>query len=121
MASGTQKVLTQVLKLVDAHDLVRRGAGGRAAAQQCSSAAAQQPTCAVAGRSAARMLCWPNAPCPSCPSLAGPNLAPLPPPQYGSVAYPKHHTQKDISDIYLFAYVSAAQPGTWEPGCWLAC
>lgn len=26
--------------------------------------------------------------------------------QYGSVAYPKHHTQKDISDIYLFAAVS---------------
>ncbi|KAL4458202.1 hypothetical protein ABPG75_013067 [Micractinium tetrahymenae] len=46
MASGTQKVLTQVLKLVDAHDL------------------------------------------------------------YGSVSYPKHHTQKDISDIYLFAYAT---------------
>lgn len=43
MASGSQKILTQVLKLVDAHDL------------------------------------------------------------YGSVAYPKHHTQNDISDIYLFA------------------
>lgn len=44
MASGSQKVLTQVLKLIDAHDL------------------------------------------------------------YGSVAYPKHHTQADISDIYLFAH-----------------
>lgn len=28
--------------------------------------------------------------------------------QYGSVAYPKHHTQADISDIYLFSYVSPA-------------
>ncbi|KAI8109061.1 hypothetical protein M9435_005477 [Picochlorum sp. BPE23] len=43
MASGSQKILTQVLKLIDAHDL------------------------------------------------------------YGSVAYPKHHGQSDISDIYLFA------------------
>lgn len=43
MAAGSQKVLTQVLKLIDAHDL------------------------------------------------------------YGSVAYPKHHAQTDISDIYLFA------------------
>ena len=43
MPSGSQKVLTQVLKLIDAYDL------------------------------------------------------------YGSVAYPKHHSQKDISDIYLFA------------------
>ncbi len=43
MASGSQKILTQVLKLIDAHDL------------------------------------------------------------YGAVSYPKHHTQADISDIYLFA------------------
>ena len=43
MASGSQKVLTQVLQLIDAYDL------------------------------------------------------------YGSVAYPKHHGQSDISDIYLFA------------------
>ena len=43
MASGSQKVLTQVLQLIDAYDL------------------------------------------------------------YGSVAYPKHHGQGDISDIYLFA------------------
>ena len=43
MPSGSQKVLVQVLKLIDAHDL------------------------------------------------------------YGSVAYPKHHQQTDISDIYLFA------------------
>lgn len=43
MAGGSQKVLVQVLKLIDAHDL------------------------------------------------------------YGSVAYPKHHGQSDISDIYLFA------------------
>ncbi len=43
MAPGSQKVLTQVLKLIDSYDL------------------------------------------------------------YGSVAYPKHHTQKDISDIYLFS------------------
>ena len=43
MAGGSQKVLTQVLKLIDAYDL------------------------------------------------------------YGSVAYPKHHGQSDISDIYLFA------------------
>lgn len=43
MAGGSQKVLLQVLELIDAHDL------------------------------------------------------------YGSVAYPKHHTQADISDIYLFA------------------
>ncbi len=43
MASGSQKVLVQVLKLIDAYDL------------------------------------------------------------YGSVSYPKHHTQADISDIYLFA------------------
>jgi sucrose-phosphate synthase len=43
MAGGSQKILTQVLKLIDAHDL------------------------------------------------------------YGAVSYPKHHTQADISDIYLFA------------------
>lgn len=43
MAIGSQKVLVQVLKMIDAYDL------------------------------------------------------------YGSVAYPKHHTQQDISDIYLFA------------------
>lgn len=44
MAAGSQKILNQVLHLIDAHDL------------------------------------------------------------YGSVAYPKHHTQSDISDIYLFAH-----------------
>jgi len=43
MAAGSQKILTQVLNLIDAHDL------------------------------------------------------------YGAVSYPKHHTQADISDIYLFA------------------
>jgi sucrose-phosphate synthase len=43
MAVGSQKILTQVLNLIDAHDL------------------------------------------------------------YGAVSYPKHHTQADISDIYLFA------------------
>ncbi|PSC69593.1 Sucrose-phosphate synthase [Micractinium conductrix] len=58
MASGSQKVLTQVLKLIDAHDL------------------------------------------------------------YGSVSYPKHHTQMDISDIYLFAYATRGvfvNPALQEP------
>ncbi|KAI3435641.1 hypothetical protein D9Q98_001699 [Chlorella vulgaris] len=58
MASGSQKVLTQVLKLIDSHDL------------------------------------------------------------YGSVAYPKHHTQADISDIYLFSYATRGvfvNPALQEP------
>lgn len=46
MAPGSQKILTQVMKLIDAHDL------------------------------------------------------------YGSVAYPKKHEQKDISDIYLLPYAT---------------
>jgi len=39
--------------------------------------------------------------------------------QYGSVAYPKHHTQKDISDIYLFAAVSWSRHGPLSV-CWAA-
>lgn len=46
MAAGSQKVMMQVLKLIDAHNL------------------------------------------------------------YGSVAYPKHHTQADITDIYRFAHAT---------------
>ena len=46
MAGGSQKILTQVLKLIDSHDL------------------------------------------------------------YGSVAYPKKHQQKDISDIYLLPFAT---------------
>lgn len=61
LPGGSQKVMTQVLKLIDAHDL------------------------------------------------------------YGSVAYPKHHTQADISDIYQFSMwgwgggleVCALQGGLW--------
>lgn len=81
MAPGSQKILTQVMKLIDSHDL------------------------------------------------------------YGSVAYPKKHEQKDISDIYLLPYatrgiftnvalqepfgltvIEARMPSTanqWRPACML--
>ena len=35
---------------------------------------------------------------------------------YGSVAYPKHHTQNDISDIYLFAQARARATATIARG-----
>lgn len=111
MASGTQKVLTQVLKLVDAHDLVRRGragqllAGGRGGVRR---SAATMAVCKLAAlgeeRSMHRVFCGFWQPDEVCKVMVAP--PPCSQPQYGSVAYPKHHTQQDISDIYLFAAVS---------------
>lgn len=90
MASGSQKVLTQVLKLIDSHDLVSIGWRGSLRAGTGSCAGSR-----VVGRARARPTAW--------WLLLHPRGL-----QYGSVAYPKHHTQMDISDIYLFAFVSLA-------------
>lgn len=110
MASGTQKVLTQVLKLVDAHDLVRRGggpgagAGGRGQGAGMWRSATTVCTRAWGGESSLHRLLAARRGAVSAMRGAAP--LPCPQPQYGSVAYPKHHTQQDISDIYLFAAVS---------------
>jgi len=116
MASGSAKVLEAVLKLVDAYDLYGRWVcvcvwvgvdgvdetkmkvGQRILGVCLGGVVAMRRS--RGGQSSADKVCglflWSTK--PNTPNAT----TPTPPPR--SVAYPKHHSQDDISDIYLLPH-----------------